>query len=65
MRKGIRLIDIGWGGVVSYHARMCLEHGKNPDVDELERYNQAAKEAHCPHDRRGRVSNDDDYDTSW
>jgi hypothetical protein len=66
MKKGVRLVDIGWGGVVSYYAQRCMEHGSDPDVDELERYNQAAKKNNCPHDRRSKVVHDDDYATeSW
>jgi hypothetical protein len=62
--SGIRNMDISFGGVVSYRARVCQEHGRNPDVEELLDYNQQAKEAHCPHARRQKHIQDDDYQSS-
>jgi hypothetical protein len=47
-------------GVVSCHAQSCYEHGINPDLDELERYNQEAKERECPHANQRNVHLDDD-----
>lgn len=60
MKKGVRHIDIAWGGVVSYPAWVCLEHNLNPDVEELERYNLEAKRAACRQDRRRAIMSEDD-----
>lgn len=37
------------GGVISRRAVFCHEFGVNPDVDELERYNIAARSRECDH----------------
>lgn len=46
-------------GVVSSYAQRCYQFKINPDLDELERYNQEAKQRECSHKRQRTISGDD------
>jgi hypothetical protein len=45
--------------VVSLYAQRCYQFKINPDLDELERYNAAAKKKECPHANQVTLTGDD------
>lgn len=53
-----RYIDVT-DNYVSYNGRRCYEFGYNPDLDELLRYNEEAKQAACPHENVQVIQGDD------
>jgi hypothetical protein len=62
VRRSYHHTRVLWeGGVISDRARFCHEFGKNPDVEELERYNAEGHARECDHARLRRHESDEGH----